>query len=306
MTRRVLMGALALVAAALVSACSGSGKPADPGAKGPLKVVCTTRIIADTVRQLAGESVEVQSLMGPGVDPHLYKATASDVVKLRGADLVFYNGLHLEGKMIEVLESLGKQKPVIAVGDSVDKSKLLTPPEFQGLADPHIWFDVSMWLQAADGASDALVRHDPAHADEYRQRAARLGNDLSQLHEWCLQQAATVPRERRVLVTSHDAFNYFGRAYGFEVVGLQGISTVTEAGTSDVAQMVDLIKARRIPAVFVESSVPKAAIERVSEDSGARIGGELFSDSMGAPGTPQGTYQGMIRHNVGLVVEALK
>lgn len=286
----------------------GCGPPAEqkPATGGPLKIVCTTTMITDMVKRLAEPDAQVQGLMGPGVDPHLYKASASDVSKLQQADLIFYNGLHLEGKMTEVLESVGKTRPVVAVTERIPKDKLQYPAHFQGHPDPHVWFDVEMWSSAVGPVSEALAKRDPAHAARYQERAAKLSAELAELHKWCGTELSKVPKERRVVVTSHDAFNYFGQAYGYEVVGLQGISTVTEAGLADVTRMVDFIKQRKIPAIFVESSVPKAAIERVSEDSGARVGGELFSDAMGSPDTEEGTYPGMIRHNVNLIVKALQ
>lgn len=284
----------------------GCGAPPNQPQGGPLKIVCTTTMITDLVTRLAEPSAEVHGLMGPGVDPHLYKASASDVSKLQQANLVFYNGLHLEGKMTEVLEAVGKNKPVVAVTERIPKEKLLFPAAFEGNPDPHVWFDVALWSTAVDPVAEALARADPANAAKYQERARTLHAELAELHAWCGAELAKVPRERRVVVTSHDAFNYFGQAYGYEVVGLQGISTVTEAGLADVTRLVDFIKERKIPAIFVESSVPKEAIERVSEDSGARVGGELFSDAMGSPGTEEGTYPGMIKHNVNLVVKALQ
>lgn len=282
-----------------------SGPP--PRSGGPLHLVCTTTMITDLVKRLAPADAEVVGLMGPGVDPHLYKATASDVSRLTKADMIFYNGLHLEGKMTDVLESMQKSgKPVVAISQRIPKEKLQFPAQFQGHPDPHIWFDVDLWSTSIGPVSEALAKLDTAHADDYRARAQKLTDEMASLDHWCEVELAKVPAVRKVVITSHDAFNYFGQAYGFEVVGLQGISTVTEAGLSDVTKLVDFIKERKIPAIFVESSVPRAAIERVSEDSGARVGGELFSDAMGSAGTAEGTYDGMIRHNVRVVVEALQ
>lgn len=295
---------LTLALAALLAACAGP-QPQAPASGGRLQVVATTGMIADSARRIAGDAADVKALMGPGTDPHLYKATASDVTTLQRADVVLYNGLNLEGKMGDVLSALGQAgKPVVAVGDRIDESRLLQGP--QGHPDPHIWFDVEMWADASAAIVDALAKARPEGADGFRQRGAEWQKELRELHEWCRQEAETLPEERRVLVTSHDAFEYFGRAYGFDVIGLQGISTVTEAGMNDVTSLVDEIKRRRIPAVFVESSVPRAALERVSQDSGARVGGELFSDAMGPEGSEEGTYPGMIRHNVSTIVGALK
>lgn len=272
-----------------------------------LTVVCTTGMIADMARELARGDAEVKFLMGPGVDPHLYKASASDVATLQGADLVLYNGLHLEGKMGEVFQAMEKQgKKVVAITDQLPKDKLLFPEAFEGNPDPHVWFDVLIWAACVDRVAGALGEAAPDKAAEFARRGDELKSRYTQLDGWVRQEIEKLPRERRVMVTSHDAYNYFGRAYGFEVVGLQGISTVTEAGLSDLTRLVDFIKKRKIPAIFVESSVSKDAIERVSQDSGARVGGELFSDAMGAEGTPEGTYEGMIKHNVNTLVNALK
>lgn len=295
---------LTLALAALLAACGGP-QPQTPSLGVRLQIVATTGMIADSARRIAGDAADVKALMGPGTDPHLYKATASDVTTLQRADVVLYNGLNLEGKMGDVLAALGRAgKPVVAVGDRLEKSRLLQAA--QGHPDPHIWFDVEMWADASGAIVDALVKARPEQADGFRERGAAWQKELRELHAWCLKEAETVPPERRVLVTSHDAFEYFGRAYGFDVIGLQGISTVTEAGMNDVTSLVDEIKKRKVPAVFVESSVPRAALERVSQDSGARVGGELFSDAMGAEGSAEGTYPGMIRHNVSTIVGALK
>lgn len=300
---------LSLVLAALLAACGGprteGSTPAAAGRR--LQIVATTGMIADAARNIAGDAADVKALMGPGTDPHLYKATASDVTTLQRADIVFYNGLNLEGKMGDVLGALGKAgKPVVPLGERVDKSRLLFSKAFGDHPDPHIWFDVEMWADASNAIVEALVQASPEGADGFRQRGAEWQRELRELHAWCLKEAESVPQDRRILVTSHDAFSYFGRAYGFQVIGLQGISTVTEAGMNDVTALIDEIKKKRIPAVFVESSVPRAAIERVSQDSGAKVGGELFSDAMGPEGSEGGTYPGMIRHNLSTIVKALK
>lgn len=250
--------------------------------------------------------------MGPGVDPHLYKAGAQDVVKLQRADVIFYNGLLLEGKMGDLLTRIARSKGgVYAVTESVSEDLLLTPAEFAGHHDPHLWLDVSLWARCVDPVVEGLAAKDPDGAAYYAERASAVRESLAELHAWALAKAAELPQERRILITSHDAFNYFGRAYGFEVVGLQGISTVTEAGLADMARMVDLIRARGARAIFVESSVPPQAIERIAADAGVRVGGELFSDAMGTPGEIEhgydlGTYDGMIRHNLNTIIEALR
>jgi len=278
----------------------------------PLKVVATTGMVADLVRQVGGERVDVDGLMGAGVDPHLYKASAQDVVKMQRADVVFYNGLILEGKMGDLLTRIARSKGgVYALSESLPEEQLLSPKEFAGHHDPHVWLDVSLWARCVDTVAEGLAAKDPDGAAFYAERAAAVRASLAELHAWALAKAAELPREKRILITSHDAFNYFGRAYGFEVVGLQGISTVTEAGLADMARMVDLIKARGARAIFVESSVPPQAIQRIAADAGVRVGGELFSDAMGTPGQIEhgydlGTYNGMIRHNLNTIVEALR
>ena len=275
-----------------------------------LQVVCTIGMISDITERIGGPRVEVEGLMGPGVDPHLYKASAGDVRRLARADLVLYNGLHLEAAMGEVLEEMGKRKLTVAVSDSIDRSKLSAPPEFQGNYDPHVWFDVSLWMDAARAIRAALQKADPAHAAEYAQRGDEVLRDLENLDAWVRARAAEVPPDRRVLITAHDAFNYFGRAYGFEVKGLQGISTAAEAGTADVQRLADEIARRRIPAIFVETSIPRRTIEAVQAAVRSRgftveIGGALHSDALGSTGTPEGNYIGMVRHNVNTIVGAL-
>lgn len=284
--------------------------PAPPGAADAgkrLKVVCTTGMIGYVAQQLLGETGEVTALMGPGVDPHLYKATASDVSALQSADVVFYNGLHLEGKMIEIFHSLqGSGRRVVGVADGIDKARLRFIKTGDSYPDPHIWFDVVLWSEIVDPMVRALSEARPADSKAYGQRAAELKKELADLHQWCQTELSKIPKERRVLVTSHDAFGYFGRAYGVEVVALQGISTVSEASTSDVTSLVDFLKKRRVRAIFVESSVAKATMQRVASDAGVQIGGELFSDAMGPAGTPEATYPGMIRHNVNLILKGLR
>jgi len=277
-----------------------------------IKITTTVTMVADLARNVGGDRVEVEALMGPGVDPHLYKAAASDVTKLQQADLIFYSGLLLEGKMQDILSKLARSKRfVYPVTESIPLERLLEPPEFAGHYDPHVWFDVPLWKLCIDTVAKGLSEFDPAGKEGYEKRAAATGARLDELHAWALKKAGELPAERRILVTSHDAYNYFGRAYGFQVVGLQGISTVSEAGLADVAKLTDFIKQKKIKAVFVESSVPHDTIERISRDAGVKIGGELFSDAMGTPGQIEhgydlGTYDGMIKHNLTTIVEALK
>jgi len=277
-----------------------------------IKITTTVTMVADLARSVGGDRVEVEALMGPGVDPHLYKAAASDVTKLQQADVIFYSGLLLEGKMQDIFGKLARSKRfVYAVTESIPLDRLLEPPEFAGHYDPHVWFDVPLWKLCIDTVAKGLSEFDPAGKDGYEKRAAATRARLDELQAWALKKAGELPAERRILVTSHDAYNYFGRAYGFQVVGLQGISTVSEAGLADVAKLTDFIKQKKIKAVFVESSVPHDTIERISKDAGVKIGGELFSDAMGTPGQIEngydlGTYEGMIKHNLTTIVEALK
>ena len=289
--------------------CDGKRQP-DAATTGKLTVVTTIGMITDIVRNVGGTHVEVTGLMGPGVDPHLYKATAGDVARLTSAKLIFYNGLHLESKMGEILAKMTGNTKTVAVTDDVDKAHLLTPPEFEGQYDPHLWFDVTLWMKAVEKVHNTLIEIDPGHQADYEANAERYLAELAELHQYVKTQAEKVPSEQRVLVTAHDAFNYFGKAYGFEVRGLQGISTATEAGIADVQELATFIAERRIPAIFVESSVSSRSIEAVkaavnSKGFNVKIGGQLFSDAMGTDGTPEGTYIGMVRHNIDTITAAL-
>lgn len=276
----------------------------------PVQVVTTVNFITDLVQQVGGNRVQVTGLMGAGVDPHLYKASAGDVRRLQQAHLIFYGGLHLEGKMVELLERLPK---AIAVTDAIPRERLIRPPGgFQGqyTYDPHVWFDVTLWQLTVDRVRDALSRVDPAGSAYYRASAAAYRQRLTQLDAFIRQQIALVPPQQRVLITAHDAFSYLGRRYGLEVRGLQGISTVSEAGARDVQELAEFIVQRRIRAIFVESSVPRRPIEAVVAAVRARgwsvvIGGQLFSDAAGNPGTPEGTYVGMMEHNIRTIVNGL-
>lgn len=310
--RRVAAASAAVLAGLTLAGAIGCRPPGQRHrADGRLQIVATTSLVADLVRNVGGEHVAVVALMGPGVDPHLYRARESDVQRLADADLVFYNGLHLEAKLGDVLERMAGRIPTAAVTDGIAPGLLLAPPEFSGAHDPHVWFDVSLWSTAAGHVGAVLASHDPARAAAYTAGAARYRQELGALHGWVLAQAARVPESRRVLITAHDAFNYFGRAYGFEVRGLQGISTAAEAGTADVQSLARFVAERRIPALFVESSVSPRTIEAVQAAVRARgfavaIGGALYSDALGTPGTPAGTYVGMVRTNVETIVAALR
>jgi manganese/zinc/iron transport system substrate-binding protein len=290
---------------------SGCGEGPTQAEEGPLRVVATTGIIADTAARIAGPHARITALMGPGVDPHLYKASEGDVRRLSEADLILYNGLHLEGKMGDILTRLARSRPVVAVTEEIPVGLLREPPEFAGQYDPHVWFDVSMWQHTLDPIARELAALDPAHAQEFKANAAAYGKELKALDAWVKARIGALPPDRRVLVTAHDAFGYFGRRYGMEVVGIQGISTLSEAGLHDVDRVAGIIVDRRVKAIFVESSVPRRSIEAVqagvrSRGHEAAIGGQLFSDSLGAAGTPAGTYLGMVRANADTIFNALK
>jgi manganese/zinc/iron transport system substrate-binding protein len=306
---RNLILILGLLAFAGLSACGGTGAGSAED-DGLLTVVTTIGQIGDAARIVGGEHVNVTSLMGPGTDPHLYVASASDVDKLTEADIVFYNGLFLEAQMEDILEQLGERQTVVAVSSNIDEARLLPSSQYADEFDPHIWFDVTLWMSAVETVRDTLVEADPANAAAYEANAAAYLAELEALHAYVIEEAARVPEEQRVLVTAHDAFNYFGRAYEFEVLGLQGISTASEASTADVQNLARTIADRQVPAIFVESSVPVRNIEAVQaavRDRGFEvvIGGQLFSDAMGNAGTPEGTYAGMVRHNIDTIVGAL-
>jgi manganese/zinc/iron transport system substrate-binding protein len=294
----------AAVRALLLSGVLMTALASAAGAERKIQVATTVTMVTDLVKQVGGDRVEVQGLMGPGVDPHLYKTVPADVNKLRQADVIFYCGLLLEGKMQDVLTRVARSKKfVYAVTESIPEEKLLEPPEFSGHYDPHVWFDVTLWSLCGE--------FQPASKSYFEKRGAAYKAKLQELHQWALQTAGELTKEQRILITSHDAFNYFGRAYGFQVVGLQGISTVTEASLADMVSLVEFIKKHKVKAVFVESSVPHKTIERVSKDAGVKIGGELFSDATGTPGEIEnghdlGTFEGMFRHNVTTIVNALK
>ncbi|MFZ4774719.1 MAG: metal ABC transporter solute-binding protein, Zn/Mn family [Terrimicrobiaceae bacterium] len=299
-------------AAVMVVAGLGAAGTANAIAGEKIRAVTTIGMVADLVKQVGGDRVGVDALMGPGVDPHLYKPTSTDAARLNKADVIFYSGLMLEGRMGDLFAKLARAgKRVYATTESVPESRLAEPAEFEGHYDPHIWFDVSMWAETIPTIVRGLSEVDPSGKDLYEKNGADLSGRLAGLDDWCKATAAQVPEAGRILVTSHDAYNYFGRAYGFKVVGLQGVSTVSEAGLSDMASLVDYIKKQKVKAIFVESSVNPAAIKRVAEDAGVQIGGELFSDAMGAPGTQKlgfdtGTYDGMVRYNLTTIVNALK
>jgi manganese/zinc/iron transport system substrate-binding protein len=299
------------IGAMLVIAIACGGGSDGPAQEGNIKVVATTNIVGDLVRTIGGPEIVLEVLMGPGIDPHLYKASAGDVRRMSSAQAIFYNGLHLEGKMSEILESVGERGSVtVAVAECVLERDLITSTDFSGLHDPHVWFDSGLWSQAAACVAETLAELDPEHAADFRERAEAYIDELATLDGWIREKVETLEPEQRILVTAHDAFGYFGRAYGFEVRGLLGVSTAAEAGTSDVQELADFIVEREIPAIFVETSVPPRYLQALQEAVSARgfaveIGGSLYSDSLGDVGTPAGTYAGTVRANVEAIVTAL-
>ena len=275
------------------------------------KITTTVGMVGDIVRQVVGNKAKVKNIVGEGVDPHLYKPTRSDVAALLSADVVFYSGLMLEGKMTDVLVKLAtKGKRVYAVTELIDESYLLEPEEFAGHHDPHVWMDVNGWMKAVEAVAKALGEYDGKNKDYYRKNANNYLVKLQELNDYVEKIIKTVPEKSRVLITAHDAFNYFGRAYGLEVKGIQGISTESEAGLRDINGLVDEIVQRDVKAVFIETSVADKNIRALVEGAKAKgreikIGGELFSDAMGSPGTYEGTYIGMIDHNATKTVRGL-
>lgn len=275
-----------------------------------LKIVTTVGMLTDIVREVVGDRGEVIGLLSEGVDPHLYKPTREDVKHLTDADVIFYGGLMLEGRMEESLKRLKSGKPVVGVAESLDPMVLRKPPEFDGHFDPHVWMDVKLWSQCVDSVAKTMQKFDPDHAAEFTSRAETYQQKLGKLDDYVRTSIESIPEKQRVLVTAHDAFGYFARAYGLEVKSVQGISTESEAGVADVNALVDVLVERKIGAIFVESSVSDKSLKAVIEGAAKRgwtvkIGGELFSDAMGSSGTYEGTYIGMIDHNATTITRAL-
>lgn len=274
-------------------------------------IVTSISILEDAVKNIIKDSAQIMSIMGPGIDPHVYKATQGDLKKLNQADIVFYNGLHLEGKMSDILKKLGRTKPVIATAEAIDESLLMSSSDFQGFYDPHVWFDVTLFQQMVLQISNRLIEQLPhqkkfitANTNDYLQK-------LDSLHGWVKSEISKIPENQRVLITSHDAFGYFGRAYDIKVKGLQGVSTLSEAGLRDISDLVKYIVENNINAVFLETSVSPKAIQAVVDGCRKRnhqvvIGGKLFSDALDVQGKPASTYTGMVEHNVNTIVNALK
>jgi manganese/zinc/iron transport system substrate-binding protein len=275
-----------------------------------LNVVTTTSMITDLVKNIGGDYINLQGLMGSGVDPHLYKASEGDVSKLANADIIFYNGLHLEGKLVEVFEKMRKIK-TIAISDALDEKTLIGSEYFASNYDPHIWFNVDYWMQATQFVVNKLSEAIPEQKETFQANGAKYLEQLKALKTELKTTIETLPENKRVLVTAHDAFNYFGKSFGFEVVGLQGLSTATEAGVQDVQKLSAFIIEKNVKAIFIESSVPKRTIEALqaavnSKGNNVAIGGSLYSDALGNAGTIEGTYIGMFKYNVNTIVNALK
>lgn len=281
-------------------ACKGEGGQSNHPDR--LQAAATTTMITDLVREIGGEHVEVSGIMKPGGDPHLYQPTPADAQLVARSQIVFVNGLHLEGWIDRLVENAGGERPVVVVSKGIEAQ---ADPFKKGYPDPHIWFNVGHWVTAAENVRDGLIKADPAHQAAYEKEAARYIRELRTLDQWVKAEVNRLPENRRHLITSHDAFNYFGKAYGFQVKGVQGISTESEAGARDVAEIVDHIRRHRIPAIFVETSVNPQLIEQISRETGAKIGGTLYSDSLGPQDSPASTYVGMVKENVRMIVEAL-
>lgn len=297
-----------------LSACNSSteeksnGSSASDSTNGPIQIVATITQIGEPIQIIGGDRVEVKSLMGPGVDPHLYEATQGDITTLQNADIVLYSGLHLEGNMIDIFAKLQETKTTLALGDSIDESRLLKDEE--GATDPHIWFDLNIWKDALNNATEVLKEYSPEDADYFEKNKQDYFAEIEELKAEASEKLSSIPEAQRVLVTAHDAFGYFGRMYNIDVVGLQGLSTEDEVGLSDIQSTVDLLIEKQVPSVFVESSINQNSIQAVIEGAAkdglkVGLGGELFSDAMGEAGTEEGTYLGMYRHNVETIYQGL-
>ena len=278
---------------------------------GKLKVVVTTSMLTDLVKNIGGDLIDLQGLMGAGVDPHLYKASEGDVSKLFNADVIFYNGLHLEGKLVAVFEKMETQKTTVALGEFLAKEGLIGSDYFASNYDPHVWFNIQYFKEFSDKVTSVLSEEDPKNAASFTANNLAFQQKLDLLHTAVVNTIATLAPEKRILVTAHDAFNYFGKAYGFKVVGLQGLSTATEAGVQDVQKLSEYIIANKVKAIFIESSVPRRTIEALQEAVLSKghqvsIGGSLYSDALGDGGSVEGTYVGMFLYNVKTIVNALQ
>lgn len=307
-------GVLVLVLSILLLFTACSPSEGDTSAsEGQLKLVTTTTMLADLANIIGGERVFVDGLMGPGIDPHLYQASAGDVSLMQNADVVVYNGLHLEGKMGEIFENLsnGQKTTVISIEEGLDESQLLEWEEDSSLYDPHVWFDVSLWENGAQTLANGLSKADPEGKDYYETNLEGYLKEMEEMDAYIKDRVAELPEDKRILITAHDAFQYFGKAYGFEVYGLQGISTDAEAGTADVSDLANFIVDRQVKAIFLESSVPPKTIEALQAAVKAKnfdvsIGGELYSDSLGDAASGADTYLLTFKANIDTIVDALK
>lgn len=300
---------LLLVFSLLLSACAANNNDSDKSSKGgKISIVTTIAQIAEPLSIIGGDKVSVVSLMGPGVDPHLYNATQGDIGKMSSADMVFYSGLHLEGNMAEVFEQIGKTKPVIAIAEAIPEDQRLK--DVKGDTDPHVWFDIDIWKIGLEAATEGLKENYPEDAAYFEQNKTEYFIKLDELKDESAALMSSIPENQRVLVTAHDAFGYFGRMFDLDVVGLQGLSTEDEIGITDVDDTIEILLKHEVPAVFVESSINQNSINAVIEGAASRglkleLGGELFSDAMGDGGTVEGTYIGMYQHNVSTIAKAL-
>lgn len=294
----------------LLVACSGQAESTEdhaPDGEEKVKILTTIAQIGEPLSVIGGDRVEVESLMGPSVDPHLYNPTQSDISKVDEAEMIFYNGLNLEVNMVPVFDSIGESKPVLAIGETIPEEEILDDEE--GAIDPHIWFNIDLWKMALDAAVEEMKEYAPEDADYFEENKNEYFQQLDELKEEA-DKLQAIPQEKRILVTAHDAFGYFGDVHDMEVIGLQGLSTEDEIGISDINRTIEIIKEHEVPAIFVESSISPEAIEAVLEGAkneglDVEFGGELFSDAMGAPDTEEGTYIGMYRHNVETIYKAL-
>jgi len=309
MKRWIKKTCIVVIAAAifLLGACSSDTMTSDIDSD-RIQIVTTISQIGEPIEVIGGDRVEVKSLMGPGVDPHLYKATQGDINKLQNADIILYSGLHLEGNMGEIFAKMSETKTTMGLGESLDKEKLLMDED--GAIDPHIWFDIDLWKEALNVAVEELKKLSPENADYFDENKQVYFSKLDELKNEAVEKITSIPEKQRVLVTAHDAFGYFGRMYDIEVIGLQGLSTEDEVGLSDIQSTVKLLIEKQVPAVFVESSINQNSIQAVIDGASKEglevtLGGELFSDAMGTKGTEEGTYLGMYRHNVNTVYQAL-
>ncbi len=303
---------IALAAATCLLGCGDGAEENDDSASGKRKIVCTCGMVTDIVKQVVGDKAEVVGLLGAGVDPHTHKPTSQDVRELNSADIVIYSGLHLEGNFIETFEQLEKKgRPVIAVGEAIEQSSLREFVEDDEAEwDPHVWMDAKLWTIAVETISAEMQKIDPDNASTYKTNTDAYIAELKKVDEYCANAIATIPEEQRLLITAHDAFGYFARAYGLEVRAVQGLSTASEAGLKDIEELIDVIVERKVGAIFVEDSVSeegvKALIPGAKERSvEVQIGGRLFSDAMGPEGTSEGTYIGMMDHNATTIAQAL-